>query len=559
MFKQLIKSPALRRRTSWAVAMVLILPFVFFFHASNQAPIQGPGGTAGIIFGKEISWNRFEEERVPLQQRFETQFAGVPAEFLRTLIVQSTWDRLIILEEAKRTRLRVDDTELAASIRTLPDFQQDGRFVPALYHSLLRASGLSPQTFEARIRKDLLAQQLIRSVRNAVTVSDEELLAAYHKAHDMLRASMVLMETASFQESVAAAITDEDLQTYYDERTDVFRLPEQLMFEYAVASRDDLAKTIELTDEEVRAFYDEHPAQFVDDEVPAFYDENAIPFADGAGARPGDHERRAGEPRPFDDVREAIRTQLLDERLRTAFNALAMDLEGDLETGLRFDEIVLVRHLTRHTAGPLPVDTPGITGALESRVLRVVDALTPGAMSRIIETDTEIVVARLTKRIPPRTMELLEVRDRIREQLVRERTRAAAREAADELHGQLTDPDSELRFEEVLRLAGVSPREVEWSRTEPIEGMGQVAALNEAAFSAAPGTLTEVIETPSGLVILRPEEMIPADETKLAEIEETFRQDTLTAKQGTRFQEWLVEVRARAKLESFVDTPRPSM
>ena len=92
-----------------------------------------------------------------------------------------------------------------------------------------------------------------------------------------------------------------------------------------------------------------------------------------------------------------------------------------------------------------------------------------------------------------------------------------------------------------------------------MEGIGQVAALNEAAFSAAPGTLTEVVETPSGLVILRPEEMIPADETKLAEIEETFRQDTLTAKQGIRIQEWLVEVRERAQLESFVDTPRPSM
>ena len=143
---------------------------------------------------------------------------GLPAAFLRPLVVQSAWDRLIILEEAKRTRLRVDDAELAAFIRTLPDFQRDGRFVPDLYHSLLRANGLSPQTFEARTRRDLLTQQLVRSVRNAVTVSNEELLAAYHEAHDTLRASMVLMEAASFQDSVAAAITEEDLQTYYDER-----------------------------------------------------------------------------------------------------------------------------------------------------------------------------------------------------------------------------------------------------------------------------------------------------------------------------------------------------
>ena len=105
MFKRLIVSHRMRRRVSWAVAAILILPFLFFFHATGQAPSRGPGGTAGIVFGKAVDWDAFQDERRWLQRQFEGQF-GELAEAMQPLLTQSTWDRLILLEEARRTRLR---------------------------------------------------------------------------------------------------------------------------------------------------------------------------------------------------------------------------------------------------------------------------------------------------------------------------------------------------------------------------------------------------------------------------------------------------------------------
>ena len=160
MFKRLIKSQALRRRTSWIVAAVLILPFVLFFHATGQAPPRGPGGTAGELFGKPVPWEVFEDERRWVQRHLENQLGDIPETF-RQMFTQAAWDRLVLLEEARRARLAVPDEELAASIRRIPEFQEEGRFLPDRYHLLLRASGLTPQTFETRLRKDLLIERLI--------------------------------------------------------------------------------------------------------------------------------------------------------------------------------------------------------------------------------------------------------------------------------------------------------------------------------------------------------------------------------------------------------------
>jgi len=115
MFKRLIKSQAMRQRVSWLIAAVLILPFIFFFHATAFRPPAGPGGTAGVLFGKPVSWDTFERYYRMAQSRLESQYGELP-EGLRPLIVQSTWDWLLLLEEAKRQRLRTGDAALRAAI-----------------------------------------------------------------------------------------------------------------------------------------------------------------------------------------------------------------------------------------------------------------------------------------------------------------------------------------------------------------------------------------------------------------------------------------------------------
>jgi len=524
MFKQLIKSPAVRRRVSWLIAAILILPFVLFFHATGQAPPRGPGGTAGEIFGKPVPWEVFEEERLWVQRRLENQLGDVP-EMLRPMLTETAWDRLILLEEARRTRLAVPDEALAASIRKIPEFWEEGRFLPDRYRLILRASGLTPQTFEARLRKDLLIEKFVGSVRDAVTVTDEEVRAAYRDAHETLTGSLVWFEAAAFADEVASALTEEDLRAHYEAHPELVRVPEQLVVECAGRWRPDLAAAIQPTPEELRAFYDGAPDRFTSEE---------------------------GTVKPFEEVEGGVREQLTEERVRTRLTALAVDLEEDLATPLRFEEMVAARALTSRSAGPFPVGTRWVPAGLDQEVLQAADRLAEGQVSDVIETANGVFIVRVTQRIPSRLPPLEEVRERVREAFVRERARAAAAAAARAVRDRLKGEHA-LRFEEAILLADVSSQPVQFTRTQPIVPVGEAPALNAAAFATTLGDVTEVIDTDRGAALLRSEERLSADEAALAEVPAEFRQQVLADKQTARLDEWLTVLRARANLKSFVE------
>ena len=190
MFRKLMQSRKLRSRTSWILAVVLVPPFIFFFHLFTSPTQQaGPTGAAGTIFGQPVSWDRYLQHYVAVRRLWEDRLAsnGEPVDLptsLEPLIEQAAWDRLILIEDARRTRLRVTDEQLAAAIRGDPLFQVNGSFLPERYNQYVRAIGLTPRTFEALLRDQLLMQQLINTVRSQVTVSDDEVRQAFLEANE---------------------------------------------------------------------------------------------------------------------------------------------------------------------------------------------------------------------------------------------------------------------------------------------------------------------------------------------------------------------------------------
>ena len=533
MFKRLFVSDAARRRTSWFIAAVLILPFVFFFHASLRSPVKGPGGRAGTLFGKPVAWDMFEEQRRWTRVQLQAQLSGAPEAMLEPLINQYTWERLMLVEEARRRGLRVDDLELAASIHHLPAFQEGGRFLPERYHLFLRAIGLPAPVFEERLRSDLLVDKLVASVREAVTVTDADLRAAFVRAHEQLTVALILVEPMAFVEEAAKALTEEDVRARYEARPDEVRRPEQVAFDYAGLSRESLAGAISPTDDDLKSHYEAHQDEFASED---------------------------GNPKPFEEVRDAVRQALITERIRKQLTDRTLDLQEDLEAKHTFDEIVTTRGLTKEAAGPLTVGEPPPPGGPDPAILRAVSGLDEGKITEVVQTPNGVYIARLTQRIPPTVPPLEEVRDAVRERLIRERARAAARQRAETLRTRLQERmAADLRFEEAVLAEQLSTTLVQFTRLQAVGPLGYERRVNETAFATPLGQLTPVLETTRGVALLRPEELSDPDESAFAQEADRLRQETLTQRQEERFGEWMQETRQRAKLTSFVDTPTPEL
>lgn len=532
MFKKLIVSPQMRRRVSLMIATVLLLPFILFFHASGRMPSGGPGGSAGILFGRHIPWEAFQQQRAWIKQQWQNQFGDLSSS-MDAMLDQYTWDKLTILEEARRRRIQVDDRQLASTIEAIPAFQDKGRFVPERYHRFLRAMNTSSQTFETLLRNDLLAERLLTSIKAGVSVGDAEVKTAYREAHEQLRALLVVFETNAYTGAVAKALTEAEVRAYAQAHPDEFRIPEQVTLEYAGATRQELLSRVQLSDEDIKTYYQDHPDEFTKEDKTV---------------------------KPLEEVKDTAKQRLSEERVKKQLVALALDLQDDLDAKLRFEEMVTARALALRTAGPVPVNNPWVPNGPEPAVLQAVSGLAEGQVSDVIHTDNGVYIARATKRLASRVPPFEEVRSKAQDRLVQQHAQAKAKQAAEALRSALMSRiASGMRFEEAAIAQGTLAAQVAtFTRSGAIIPIGTAPAVNDAAFRAPLGQLTDVLDIPSGYVLLRPEARFPADFSGFAKEETALRQDTLTKKQSTQLDAWLKDLRERAKLRSLLDSASQS-
>jgi len=529
MFRRILRSKTLQARTRWILAIVMVPPFIFFFHmwVGGSRPTPGPGGSAGILFGRHVPWETFEQEYAWLHRTVEARFGTLP-EALVPYLRQQTWDRLILRAEARR-RVKVSDEELARDIQNHTTFQKDGRFVADLYFQFVRGTGVSPQAFEERLRDDLRIETLLDSVKAQVRLTDEEVRAAYANVRERVRATVMVIRPSMFAPQVAQALTEADLLEYYTTHQEALRLAPKRTIDYlGMSLREAVDKEGAISEEEISVYYDEHAELFT---------------------------KADGSSKSIEDVRGTIQQDLKAQKARTRLTDLALDLEDDVESGLRFAEIALTRGLLVHTGGPIELPAPAISNGPTSAMLSAAFDVPLGRMTPVFNTPSGAFLLIPVEEFPSRIPPFEEVRDQVRQLLMQERSREAAKARAGELRDQLLVTRKEgVPVEETSLLLSVKPlHPAPFTRQGPIEGLEGAATVAEALLTVKPGELSEVLEAPQGFVIGFVEERVPFDEPQFAKEKDSFRQAVLESRQQEQITRWLDALRTKARLKSFLE------
>jgi peptidyl-prolyl cis-trans isomerase D len=85
-------------------------------------------------------------------------------------------DRLLLIA-AREAGIVVTDVELQEDIVNNPAFQGAGGFDKQVYENRLRLNRITPATYEAATRQDLLLQKMRRMIEASVELSPEEIEA----------------------------------------------------------------------------------------------------------------------------------------------------------------------------------------------------------------------------------------------------------------------------------------------------------------------------------------------------------------------------------------------
>jgi peptidyl-prolyl cis-trans isomerase D len=202
--------------------------------------------------------NQQESMRATMGENFNDAMLDNPE--LRSAVLEGLIQQRLLKHEAARVGLTVPDSQLVTVIQDISAFQQDGKFSKQRYEELLRDQGMSPRTFEARVRQEMMRQQLIDAYTRDGFVPVSVAERVMQLGNEKREISLVQIQPEQFLSQMKP--DDATIKSYYDSHQAEFQLPEQVRVEFMVLSLDDLAKVSQVSADEAIKYFDEHRGEF---------------------------------------------------------------------------------------------------------------------------------------------------------------------------------------------------------------------------------------------------------------------------------------------------------
>jgi peptidyl-prolyl cis-trans isomerase D len=247
------------------VLALIILPFALW-GVSSYDRARNSAEIVATVDGNKITQQEFENSLRQQQEKMRQQLgANFDASMfdnpeVKRAVLDNLVSQRLIIEHARAAGLVVSDDQLAQVIAGIGAFQENGKFDTKRYESVLRNQNISPLSFEAKIREELLAQQLQDAyAQNGYAASS--VVDNIIKLNEQQR--MVSVAPVSFQSFMSQAkVDDASVKKYYEQNAAEFQVQEQAKVEYVQFSVDSLLSNTLVSKEEARQYYDEHQNEF---------------------------------------------------------------------------------------------------------------------------------------------------------------------------------------------------------------------------------------------------------------------------------------------------------
>ena len=508
---------------SWTLWIVILIFIGFVFVDFGSISPMGPGGptdAAATIGGEKITYPQFqrayESQEAFMRQTYGEGFTsetarqmGLPLQVMNGLISSRILDA-----EANRIGLRVTDGEVRKQILEQAAFKdQDGRFVGEdTYRNILRRAGYTPDSFEDAIRRELLSEKLQTVLSKSVYVADSEVERAYRDEVEKAEIRYIELPFARFAGQVTAE--EAQLESYFAENQEEFRLPEKRRVGYLLV--DPLAL---------------EPMVAVDEaDIGAFYEDNRDEFTRQERVRARHILLRVADP--SQDAAVLARLQEIRGRIAAGeeFAVLAAELSEDPSSKQRGGDLGFFGR-----------------GAMVSEFEEAAFGAAPGELVGPVRTNFGYHLIETVEKEAGGTRSLDQVREEIQANLVAERAAELAESKAADLAAlALRQKPADMAAFEALaagepgaEFQGLEP----FARDDVVPGIGRATPFTSAAFELEVGETSEAVRVTDGWAVLRVDEIVPPRLPELVEVRREVESAVLTREQRLAAERRLEETR----------------
>lgn len=242
MLKKLRKKETAKK--VWIFLAIIILPAFVLWGAGSMVRDKSQPSYAGKIFGKTVTYTEYKEALEATKNQAILQYGDKFVDMQKYLNLEAqAWERLILLTEAKKRRIRISDKEVVALIENYPFFQNNGRFSPQIYEQMLRYVFNTPaRVFEEQTRENLMLVKIYDSVTKNIKLSDTETEEAYAKENESISINYIAALDSEFAKDINP--TEEEVRKYFEANSFEFKQPLSFNLEYIVTDSEDKLKSV---------------------------------------------------------------------------------------------------------------------------------------------------------------------------------------------------------------------------------------------------------------------------------------------------------------------------
>lgn len=237
----------------WVYVVVPVLVLVFaLFGISNY--LTGSMGQADVakVNGDSISYTDFATVYQQLNQQQNPNQDKMLANYIKMQVLQNLVNQQLFFQALQKLGFAVNAQVINQMIYQTPAFQDQGKFSMNKYQMVLQNLGLTTEAVRNSLMKSYLVQQMQMGLMGS------EFALPFEATHETMLANMVrdvnyvIIDPASFAKSIQ--VSDSEVAAYYQAHTQEFMTPYQVQLQYITLSLDQFSKQFKDADQAQAAY-----------------------------------------------------------------------------------------------------------------------------------------------------------------------------------------------------------------------------------------------------------------------------------------------------------------
>ena len=251
-------------------------------------------------------------------------------------------------------------------------------------------------------------------------------------------------------------------------------------------------------------------------------------------------DKRAASTRSLDEVRGMITEQIKQEKARQQAADLAADIADEIDEPSDLDAVASARGLTVGDSGLFARDEPLAGLGFAPTVAAEAFNMSQGDVSGQLSTNQGYAFIAVTEIQAPHVPPLDNVRDRVREDVVRRKALELAKARA----ATLAAAGARGSFAAAARAAGVEAKSTDFiARGAALPDVGVNGTVDEAIFKLQPGEVTEPIVTDNAVVVAKVVDRQDVTPESLQAERDAVRNDMLQQRRQSFFAAYMDKAR----------------